>query len=206
MITRFRASKKEQRWTTTESSPAVPRAPHSCSRVVVSPFACCHSWAIARPRVLQCMILAEGHRQDCLDLLRGGASHSDLGRGLYATHAPLASVILRSCSIRNPAFPADHFSDTILAPAGHEFIRQKQHQAAWQSELHEQRHLCEQQRADSSATRELLRATTRSHRAMSRWKLQLQPEPKRNVFTSWWGREMALVYLGRDRSRNAPRR
>ena len=81
--------------------------------------------------------------QICLDLLRGGASHSDSGRGLYATHAPLAPLSLRSCSICNPPFPADRFSDSISAPAGHEFIRQKQHQTARQSELHEQRHLCE---------------------------------------------------------------
>jgi hypothetical protein len=130
------------------------------------------------------MILAEGHWQDCLDLLRGGASHSDLGRGLYATHAPLASVILPSRLIHNPAFPADRFSDSILTPAGHEFIRNEQHQTARQSELHEQRHLCEQQRADCSATRELLWPPTRSHRAVSRWKLQLQPEPTRHLFSS----------------------
>lgn len=58
-------------------------------------------------------------------------------------YAPLAAAILPSCLIRSSAFPGDRFSDSILDPTGHEFIRHKQRQSARQSELHKQRHVCE---------------------------------------------------------------
>src|ERR1039458_7983841 len=138
------------------------------------------------------MILTEGRRQDAETCFEGEQVTPIQGEN-YATHAPLASVILRSCSSCNPAFPADRFSDSILASAGHEFNRHKQGQTEHsQGELHQQWYVCEQQRADCSETRELLRATTRSHCAVPRWKLQLQPEPTRHLLPSWWCCQVAL--------------
>ena len=104
----------------------------------------------------------------------------------YATHAPFAPVCLRFCSSRNPAFSADRFSDSIFVSPEHEFNRHKQCQSEYrQGELHQQRYVREQQRANSPETRELFRTTAGSHRTMSRWKLQFQPEPKRDVLTPW---------------------
>jgi hypothetical protein len=112
----------------------------------------------------------------------------------YATHAPFAIVCLRSRSSRNPAFSTDRFSDSIFFSAEHEFNRHRGHRTEHrQGKLHEQRHVCEQQRADCSETGELFRTTMRSHRTVSRWKLQFQPQPTWDMFTSRRCSQMAIA-------------
>jgi hypothetical protein len=64
-----------------------------------------------------------------------------------------------------------------------------------QTEMHRQRHLCQQQGRNSEAPRELLGRASRRYRAMPRWKLQFQPEPPRNVFPSWRRSKMAISSL-----------
>jgi len=60
------------------------------------------------------------------------------------------------------------------------------------SRLHQQRHLCESQRADGSASRKLLSATQGRYRAMPRRHLQLQQKPPWHLFPSWWCGEVVI--------------
>ena len=125
-------------------------------------------------------------------LLRGSKPLRPKG-GDCATHAPFAQLCLRPCTCRDSAFSADCFPDATAISIECKFVSRKQYQTEHrQGELHEQWHLCEQQRADCSETGELLRAAEGSHRAVSRWKLQLQHQPTRYVFAPRRRRQMAL--------------
>ena len=110
----------------------------------------------------------------------------------YATRARFVPF-LRSCSSRSSAFPADRFSDSILLSTEYEFKRHNRQADPRQGELHEQRHVFEQQRADRSATRELLRSTTRSHGSVPGRKLRFQPESAWHLLTPWRCFYVALI-------------
>ena len=151
-----------------------------------------HSLAIAQTKQVIYDPRRKSHRQDGTACFEGERVTPTQGED-YATHAPFAPLCLCSRSSRNPAFSADRFSDSVFFSAEHEFNRHREHWTEHrQGKLLQQRHVCEQQRADCSETGELFRATTRSHRTMSRWKLQFQPKPTRHLFASRWGLQMAL--------------
>lgn len=147
------------------------------------------------------MILSERHMQNGRACFEGEQVTPTPGEH-YANDAPLAPCNLPCCSGPNSFSPAYRFSDSNPTSVRHKFIRHKWHETASQSELHEQGHICEQQRRDSSSARELFRAATGSHCTVSRRELQLQSKPTRHVLPSRWCCQVAMRRAAMERHRD----